>query len=72
MRPLVAAAGLLVAALAVLPTAGAQPLPCNLDDCHVTVLLPPGVRCPEAGHYEYVTVGPVTVGILQCDSGVPP
>ncbi|MEA3203004.1 MAG: hypothetical protein QOI63_670 [Thermoplasmata archaeon] len=71
MRSLVVAAYLLVA-LAVLPATEAKPLPCDVDDCHVTILLPPGVRCPEAGHYDYTTVGPVTVGVLHCDPGVPP
>lgn len=71
MRPLVALACLL-AAVALLPAASAQPLPCDPGACHVTVTVPPGVRCPEAGHYESHTVGPVTVRVLRCDSGVPP
>jgi hypothetical protein len=62
-------------ALAILPTVSARPpVPpgCDPGPCHYTIYLPPGVQCPEAGHYEYTRVGPVTVAVLHCDPGTPP
>jgi hypothetical protein len=65
----------ILVAIALVPTVAARPpVPpgCDPGACQYTILVPPGMTCPEAGHYEYTKVGPVRIGVLHCDPGTPP